>query len=164
MSRIIWALALSAAILGGCKPPSERFEGPGASRLQPVVHGGTRFGDDRLAIPIETMARTEEGEPHILRVELYADGERLPAPGDLRVERWQGKYGYAQRALFTAPAGARRLKAVLFVQHGQNIFQMDVPFELDPAGRSTNKWIMGKESVGVVGAASAGRANSRPAA
>jgi len=163
MKRTLWALGLSALLFAGCKPPSERFEGPGGSRLWPVVHGGTRFADDHLVIPIEAMAHTEDSEPQILRVELYVDGERLPAPPELRIERWQGAYGYAQRALFTAPPSARELKAVLFVHHLSSIFEIEVPFELDPESRVTNKWVMEKETVRLVGATTTARQAPRVA-
>ena len=151
MKHTLWFVGLSALLLAGCKPPSERFEGPGGSRLWPVVHGGTRFADDHLVIPIEAMAHVEQAEPQILRVELYADDDRLPAAPGLRIERWQGAYGYAQRALFTAPPGARSLRAVLYVHHLSSIFEIEVPFDLDPENRVTNKWVMRKETVRLVG-------------
>jgi hypothetical protein len=162
--RILRSAVWAAVLLAGCKDPSERFEGPGGARLQPVVHGGTRFADDPLSIPVEAMAASEDTEPQILRVELYADGERLAAPPELLVQRWHGTYGYGQTALFTAPPGARALKAVLFVHHLTSIFEMEVPFELDPASRATNKWIMGRAKVRLVGATVTSRQKPRAAA
>jgi hypothetical protein len=158
--KVLW-MAAAALLLAGCKDPSERFEGPGGSRLQPVVHGGTRFADDELAIPIEAMASDEAAEPRIIQVELYSDGVKLSAPPQLRVQRWKGKFGYGQIASFVAPPSARSLEAVLFVRHLSGIFEMDVPFVLDPDSRETNKWIMKKETVREVGTARTERSKPR---
>ena len=163
MKRTLWVVGWFALVLAGCKDPSERFEGPGGARLQPVVRGATLFADDHLSIPIEAMASLEEAEPQILRVELYADGERLPAPPELAIQRWHGKYGHGQTALFTAPPQARELRAVLFVHHLTSIFEMEVPFRLDPEGRATNKWIMKDARVRLVGTTMTSRQKPRSA-
>ena len=108
-----WAVAVAGAavlLLAGCKDPSERFEGPGGSRLQPVVRGGTRFADDRLAVSIEANAFLEEAEPHILQVEVFADGVKVADP-QFYLQRWHGSHGYAQVVGFTAPPGARSVEA-----------------------------------------------------
>jgi hypothetical protein len=131
----------AVVLLAGCKDPSERFEGLGGSRLQPVVRGATRFADDRLAVPIEANAFLEAAEPQILQVEVFADGVKVADP-QVGIQRWKGRHGYGQVAGFTAPPGARSVEAVLFVRHLNMIFEMTVPFVLDPDNSAVNKWIM----------------------
>jgi hypothetical protein len=161
MKKILWTAGVAALLLAGCKDPSEQFEGPGGCRLQPVVHGGTRFADDSLSIPIEAMAHDEAAEPQIIQVELHADGAKVPVP-QLAIRRWHGKFGYGQTVSFEAPPGARALRAVLLVHHLNSIFEMDVPFILDPESRSTNQWLMKKETVRLVGTTVMGRSTPRP--
>ena len=150
MRNVLWIAGSFALLLGGCKDPSEQFDGPGGCRRQPVVQGGTRFADDQLSIPIEAMARDESTRPQIVSVDLYADGARVPSPRvDIRPS--QGKFGFGQVASFRAPPGVRAVRALLLVHHLNSIFEMNVPFVRDPESRATNKWVMEKVTVREVG-------------
>ena len=159
MRAFLGCLALSVLLLAGCTDPSEKLEGPGGCRLEPVVRGGTQFATDDLSIPIEAMAADERYEPRIRQVEIHADGARADVP--VQVKRWHGKYGYGQTALFTAPLNARSVTAVLYVEHLQRIFTMRVPFVLDPQALETNKWIMKKETVRMTGSTATSGIKSR---
>jgi hypothetical protein len=162
MKKILWTAGLFASLLAGCKDPSEEFDGPGGCRRQPVVYGGTRFADDNLSISIEAMAKSEETEPRIIEVELYADGAKVPVPHAV-IHRSKGKYGFYQTCSFQAPPGARAVQVILVVHHLNSLFRMEVPFELDPESRATNKWIMRKETVREVGTQAMSGPNPPPA-
>ena len=150
MKKTLWRVVAASLMMCGCQDPTEQLDGPGGCRRWPVVHGGTRFADDSLSIPVEALAKSDQTRPRIVEFELYADGQKVPSPQAV-IREWQGKYGEGEICDFQAPPGARSLKAVLLVHHLNSIFQMEVPFELDPQGRATNKWLMGKEKTREVG-------------
>ncbi len=162
MTARMLAVVGMALLLAGCQPPSERLDGPGDARLKPVVNGVETFADDYLSVPIEAKAATPQTEPRILEVNLYADDVRVPAP-DLRIRRWQSKtLGFGQTAEFTAPLGARTLRASLFVHYLDRVYQMDVPFVLDPASREGVKWRMRPATVRMVSTTAVGRPAAPP--
>ena len=137
-------------------PLPDKFDGPGGSRMEPVVAGRDSFPDDQLSVSVEAHAMDEQYEPRIIQADILLDGDKVNLP--VRIERWHGRYGYGQSAQFTVPLGTGKVDVVLYVQHLDRIFQVSVPFRRDPRNTETAKWIRTDGNVEMAGTVPARKA------